>query len=247
MKIVSTLVQIRLSRVVVLLLLLLHAGLLAYGAAWHSPTNDEVAHLSAGISHWYFRTFELYRVNPPLVRMLAAFPVLFARPFTDWSHLQGEVRPEWTVGTDFVEANGEQCFWYFTLARWACIPLSLAGGYICFRWATDLYGRMAGFLALILWCFCPNVLAQGQLITPDMGGTALGVAAGYFFWRWLREPSWSTAFVGGATLGLAELTRSTWLVLFLLWPLLWLVFKYLKPRISDRGAWSHQAIQLCSI
>ena len=33
-------------------LLAIHAGLLAYGAAIHSPSIDEVGHLAAGLSHW---------------------------------------------------------------------------------------------------------------------------------------------------------------------------------------------------
>ena len=67
----------------------------------------------------------------------------------------------------------------FTLARWACIPFSLLGAYVCYRWAADLYGELAGAWSLVLWCFSPNILAHAQLITPDLGATALGVTAGY--------------------------------------------------------------------
>ncbi len=66
-------------------LLTIHIGLLAYSAWAHSPTFNEPAHLAAGMSHWQFGRFELYRVNPPLVRMLAALPVLAAGAKTDWA------------------------------------------------------------------------------------------------------------------------------------------------------------------
>ncbi len=66
-------------------LLAIHAGLLAYGAAIHSPSIDEVGHLAAGLSHWQLGRFDLYHVNPPLVRMIAVVPVLFVQPKTDWS------------------------------------------------------------------------------------------------------------------------------------------------------------------
>src|SRR4029453_17991507 len=101
--------------------------------------------------------------------------------------------PEAEVGRAFVSANLDWWFGYFVLARWACIPLSLLGGYVCWRWAADLYGPYAGLLALVLWCFCPNVLAHAQMITPDTGAAALGVTAAYAFWRWLKAPT-----VGGA-------------------------------------------------
>jgi hypothetical protein len=57
-------------------LLAVQAALLAWSAYIHSPTTDEIAYLPAGISHWQFGRFELYRANPPLVRMVAALPVL---------------------------------------------------------------------------------------------------------------------------------------------------------------------------
>jgi hypothetical protein len=39
-----------------------------------SPTLDEPAHLVSGISHWRSGDFSLYRVNPPLVRLVATIP-----------------------------------------------------------------------------------------------------------------------------------------------------------------------------
>ena len=59
-------------------LLTLHAGLLAWSATRHSPTLNEPGHLVAGISYWKFGRFELYRVNPPLVKLIAALPVMAA-------------------------------------------------------------------------------------------------------------------------------------------------------------------------
>ncbi|MBF6596556.1 MAG: glycosyltransferase family 39 protein, partial [Thermaceae bacterium] len=234
------------SRVLVPLLLLGHAALLAWGDSRHSPTIDEVGHLPAGLSHWQFGQFDLYRVNPPLVRIVAALPVFLAQPTIDWpprSQAPSKHTP-FHIGSAFIAANGPRSFWYFTLARWACIPFSLLGGYICFLWARDLYGRLAGLLALTLWCFSPNILGNAQMITPDTGAAALGAAAGYTFWRWLRRPCWTRALLAGITLGLAELTKSTWIILFMLWPLLWLVWRWSKRRSPIPPRWRAEAMQL---
>jgi Dolichyl-phosphate-mannose-protein mannosyltransferase len=214
-------------------LLLVHAGLLMYGAAVHSPSIDEVGHMAAGLSHWKFERFDLYHVNPPLVRMVAVVPVLFAEPKYDWSAYSDApgARSEFQVGRDFITANGERSFWFFTWARWVCIPFSLLGGTICYRWARELYGDWSGLLALTLWCFGPNILANGQMITPDMGATAFGLTAAYFFWKWLKEPSWEFAFSAGLALGLAELSKTIWILLFAFWPLLWLI--WLARRASE--------------
>jgi hypothetical protein len=228
-------------------LLLLHAGLLAWAATRHSPTLDEPAHLAAGVAAWQLGRPEVYPVNPPLVRMLAALPVVCARPATDWSDFYGGTRPEFGVGMHFLHANRDRWFWYLILARWACIPLSLLGGYVCWRWAGELYGPRAGLLALALWCFCPNVLAYAQQLTGDAGAAALGVTAAYRFWRWLREPTAGRTFLAGVCLGLAELAKMTWVVLFLLWPLLWILDRSLRRGEGDGRPWRVQGGQLVLI
>jgi hypothetical protein len=230
-------------------LLLIHASLLSYGAAVHSPCIDEVGHMAAGLSHWKLGRFDLYHVNPPLVRMVAVVPVLWAQPKYDWSQYSDDpgARSEFGIGRQFITDNGERSFWFFTWARWACIPFSLLGGYICYRWARELYGEWSALLALTLWCFGPNILANGQLITPDMGATALGVTAGYLFWKWLKEPRWEFAALAGSALGIAELTKMTWVLLFALWPLLWLIWKMPEVRSLSLRGWLNQAGQLALI
>ena len=63
------------------------------------------------------------------------------------------------------------------------------------------------------------------MITPDMGATALGVTATYVFWKWLKRPGWMLALAAGMALGLALLTKTTWIILFALWPALWLLWQ----------------------
>jgi hypothetical protein len=225
----------RLRQVLVGSLLLCQAIMLAVGATLHSPAMDDIAHLAAGISHWELRRFDLFKVNPPLVRIVAALPTIAAGAKTDWRrYVKGiDMRAEFPVMDDFVRANGKRTIWLVTLARWGLIPLMLLGGWICYRWARELYGDAAGVMALVLWCFCPNVLAYGQILTADAGAAALGVAASYTFWKWLREPAWDRALVTGIVLGLAELTKTTWVVLFGLWPAVWAVWRM----GSGAGGW----------
>lgn len=210
---------------VMLVVLFAHSAFLAWNVWCHSPTFAECPHLAAGISHWQYGRFELYRVNPPLVRMVAALPVLVAGAEMDWRDFDEApgARSEFLLGHVLVAMNGERSTWLVTLARWACIPFSVLGGYVCFRWARELFGDCAGVLALVLWCFSPDVLAHACLITPDVGASTVGVTAGYVFWKWLQNATLSRACQASLTLGLAELTKTTWLVLYPVWLLLWLV------------------------
>lgn len=226
------------SSVWVLALLSIHAGLLAGGAALHSPTIDEVGHMAGGLGIWQAGRFDLYCVNPPLVRMIAVLPVLLDRPQVDWGKPQQHPvhRQEFELGRKLIADTGPRAFWYFTWARWACIPFSLLGGYLCYRWARELYGDAAGLMALTLWCLCPNILAHAQLITPDTGAAAFGLLATYTFWHWLKAPSWSSTLLAGVALGFAELSKTSWVLLFALWPALWLACRCTRPAPSP-GPW----------
>jgi len=58
------------------MLLVLLAASTAWEARKDSATWDEVGHLAAGINHWRSGDFAYYRVNPPLVRLIACAPLM---------------------------------------------------------------------------------------------------------------------------------------------------------------------------
>lgn len=239
-------------RAVVAVLVLVHSVLLAWAAYRDSATLDEVGHFAAGLSHWHRGNFDQYRVNPPLVRMVACLPVLLAGPTIDTRGFDfrfdprsvGSLRPEFLSGRYIAGNLGAEYFWLLTLARWACIPFSVLGAVICFRWANELYGWQSGVLATALWAFCPNILAHGHLITPDVGAAALGVACLYMFWKWLRQATWARACGLGLVLGLAELTKTTWLILLPVLPILWLMYRMLGPPGLRGLRWRQEGGQL---
>ena len=214
--------------------LILHVSLLALSAIRHSPVVDEVGHLPSGLSHWRLQRFDLYSVNPPLIRTLATAPLHFTNvpvEFTGYQTLPRH-RPEFMIGAGWITTNRDTFRRDFTIARWACIPFSMLGAVVCMMWARDLYGPSAGLIALGLWCFCPNVLGHASLITPDAGAAALGVAACYVFRKWLTHRTLGWAAFSGVLLGLTLLTKLTWLFLLGLWPLGWIAGRIL---VRSRG------------
>ena len=106
------------------------------------------------------------------------------------------------------------------------IPLSLAGAVTAFRWARESFGETSAWIALVLWTFDPNILGNGALVAPDLGGSSMGLVAGYLLWRWLGQPNWSRAFFAGGGLGLALLSKSTLLILGPLWVVSWGVYRW---------------------
>ncbi len=228
-----------------LVLLVVHYGLAARSLILENPTVDEVLHLPAGVSYWQKGTFRLYHHNPPLVKLVAALPVVWAKPnveplyFTDnWRSVEPSQVP---FGHEFAALNADRYFEFFRLARLMMPLFSIIGGLAVFAWSRRLYGTSGGLLSLALWVFCPNILAHARLVTSDLGATAIGVAATYLFWRFIQERTWKWAFLAGIALGLAQLTKFSMLVLYAVWPFLWLVYLVLAvpngrwPRYIGRG------------
>ncbi len=205
------------------LLLSIHSGMLAWIAIWNSPVCDEVAHLTAGLYGWRHGHFFLYRVNPPLVKLVASIPAALGDPVTDWSKIADgpSLRMEFDVGRDFIHANAPNGYRYHTYGRLLCLPFTVLGGWLCFLWGRALYGPRSGLIACLLWCVNPVVLGWGSTFTPDAAAASFGLLAAYTFRNWLQQGTWTSALWGGLTLGLCELTKMTWIVLFPLWLILW--------------------------
>jgi hypothetical protein len=213
--------------VAVIALLTLHYALAARSLLQENPTVDEVVHMPAGITYWQKGTFRLYHHNPPLVKLVAALPALWAKPIMEPVYAQDSWQSQYpdqaTFAHTFAYFNAARYFELFQLARLPMPLFSIVGGLAVFAWSRRLYGTLGGLLSLTLWVFCPNILAHTRLITTDMGSTAIGVAATYVFWRYLHQPSWRWACAAGVMLGLAQLTKFTMLLLYAVWPFLWLV------------------------
>lgn len=239
-----------LIRLWLLLCISMHFLIVCFQIHHNSANVDEFAHLVAGVSHRKFGSFDLYRVNPPLVRMVAALAVFRSDEEADWSSLRVDSpysRAEFIIGRDYVRRHGFAAFSDLTIARWLCLPFGLVALWVCYSWASQLYGPISGVLAVSLLCCCPSQLAWASSITPDAAAASLGVLAGYAFWLWLQRPTLLRAVAAAVALGVAELTKSTWIILFGIWPLLWALWKLqfqLKEEKTEIEARAVEAGQL---
>jgi hypothetical protein len=95
------------------------------------------------------------------------------------------------------------------IARLPSLLLGVLLGWLVWSWARSLFGLRGGALALLLYTFCPNVLAHGHLITTDISTALAMFGATYAFWRYLDRPSRGRLLVAVAAFGLAQLTKTT--------------------------------------
>ncbi len=219
-----------------LVVLATHAALAFHALRQNCVTVDEGGHVLSGLLVWEAGRMDCYAVNPPLVKALVALPVAASGPCLPESVLW-QISAQWIPQHEqFVQANAG---WYLELifrARAVLVALSVLGGWLVYRWASELFGTASGLTALALWAFCPNVLCWAGVCTVDLGATVLGLAAAYAFRHSLLSPGWPQAVWAGCVLGLALLSKFTLLVFYPVFLLVWLAAWWRgRDSVSHRG------------
>ena len=216
---------------------LLFGVLLCTSIIVHSPPIDETAHLSAGLSHWESGRIQLYGVNPPLIRLLAAIPVRFARPNYDWSAYSvvwGD-RSEFAVGRRFFAVNGPRSIHYYRIARWFLLPFAFVGVWGLFRLAKELLNHSA-VVAIGLCAISPLMISHASLITSDAWAGLGGVLFVLTFRHYFQTRSVLHAAVVGAAAGYLICTKATWLVVLPLVVTAGIAMRFEKQNLHFRSA-----------
>ncbi len=178
-------------------------------AVQQSATFDEPVNLATGYVALRFGDHRLMPQNLPLVKLLAALPLLLAdvrmpeppHPWTDASR--------YAFAHSFLyEVNDADRL--LLLGRLAVLPLALLLGGLVFRWTRELFGRPAAAAALALYCFEPSILAQAGLVTTDLAVTCLMFGTVYGLYRVTQDGiTLPRLLLPGLALGLALLTKFT--------------------------------------
>lgn len=187
-------------------------------------TIDEGVHLTAGVSYWLTGDFRLNEEHPPLVKLLAALPVVFTKPTIDFESKSWKQGDQWAFAREFLYQQGNDADALLFLGRLPMIGLCLVFGFVLYLWGRKLAGDLGGLLTLGWFVFDPNFLAHGRYITTDIP-VALGYAATlYVFVRLLERWTWQRAVVFSAVFGLTQVTKFSALFLYaiiILTPVLW--------------------------
>ena len=200
-------------------------------------TFDEVAHIPAGYSYLTQHDMRLNPEHPPLIKNLAAFPLLFMNLNFDVSNQDfwtKKVNGQWTAGRHLLwQSNNNPdriIFW----ARIPIILLSLIFGLFIFKWAKEIAGVSAGLLAFIFYSFDPNILGHNHYVTTDLGIAAFFTFAFYYFLKFIKNPTWKNALIGGLFLGLLQLAKFSSIVAFPILGLILLFYPLIKKTSASR-------------
>ncbi|MEX2285668.1 MAG: glycosyltransferase family 39 protein [Planctomycetaceae bacterium] len=197
-------------------------------------THDEYWHLPVGLLNLKTGRFDYDNLNPPLVRMWAALPLLLTARVPDPIDTGLDATGH---GDAFLAANGENYHELFAHGRWMIVVLSVATGVVLAVWAHELFGNAAAILTALFWSACPTVLMNAALVTTDLGAAFFFAATLYTVWKHARRPSWKAALCIGLLLGMAQLAKYTSIVLFPLAALVWLLLRFGNNKVEARSLW----------
>jgi len=190
-------------------LLLFFAGICFKSQKWVSVTIDEFAHLPAGYYYWLTGDFQIYHKNPPLVKMIFSLPLLFEKPNAEryLNRLPKSAWYTWLYATDFMLKNWDHYIKIFESARVMVILMGMVLGLLVYLYSRSLYGKAGAFLSLLVYIFCPNMIAHSQMATVDTGASLFIFIAVVSLVFYLKNPSWKRAMLAGVGLGLAQLSK----------------------------------------
>lgn len=223
----------RLLSAIVLTYFILIFGLVTITAfLWKSPTVDEPQHLFAGYSHLKWRDFRANPEHPPLAKIWAALPLLSfeikdPRPSsTHWDRIPedksgGLEASDHTAAMAskflFADNDAESLFFYSKLQM---IALGILLGIFVYLWSKELFGLEAAIASIFIYGLDPNIMAHSQIIHTDIPFSVFFFIATYFYWRAMRDLTWTNLACGSLFFGLAGITKYSFPAMVLVWVML---------------------------
>jgi hypothetical protein len=174
-------------------LLLLYVFMAVSATTQKSVTFDEINFVTLGYLYWTQPPNHLQPENGIFAQAWAALPLL-----ADHLHAPQETGEPWSN----LGFYGEYYRFFYsmgndptTMLLQARAMVSLLGatlGALIFFWSRELFGMAGAFISLLLFVFCPNMLAHGALVTTDMAAALGFFAATFCFWKLSHIVSWRT-------------------------------------------------------
>ena len=174
-----------------------------------SATMDELAHIPAGYSYVKYLDYRLNPEHPPLLKALAALPLLDMNlkfP-TDSPKWEKEVNNQWDIGSIFLFQSGNNPDKIVQSARIFPIIITLLTIVLIYLWSRELLGKWWALLPAFLFAASPAVLAHGHYVTTDIAAAFGFLLATYLFTKFLNRRNGLNLILAGVGLGIALLLK----------------------------------------
>lgn len=205
-----------LSLVMAGFLLLVMIVEVAFSTRQESPSWDEGDHIYSGYMNWLHDEYDLNPEHPPLVKLVATLPLLGLklkvpqrqrRFFKDEAYFGGHALlfnngPRYTVDVLLFRVH------------MAVLVFGLGLALLLFIAGREMFGPLAGLIAMALFVFDPTVLTNAPFVTTDIGATCGFFASVYLFYRFSNRANLPRAVACGIVLGLTLASKHSAVLLF---------------------------------
>lgn len=185
--------------------LLIFSYVMAVTALKHkSVTFDEIGHLTGGYSIWWKNDYRLVPDNGNLSQRWAAIPALWRKDrFPSMDQSDWHVSNVFSMGDQFFYKMGNDADALLWSGRAMMGLIIVAIGALIYFWSRSLFGPTGALVSVVLWSFCPTVLAHGALVTSDMMVSLFFFTTIGILWRLLHRVSiWNVLLLGLSLLAL---------------------------------------------
>jgi hypothetical protein len=173
-----------------------------------SATIDEFGNLPLTIAYWKPGALHIDPGNPPLTRWIQGIPFLKQPPDLGATRAElAAIETSWDLGYRFERVHSADYHQLLVRARWGSLFMLLAVVLGVYLWARRLSGPRAAVASAMLAAVCPNLLAHGRLVTPDIGVTAAILWAGWAAQRAFDHPTALRVVLAGLLAGIACLAK----------------------------------------
>ncbi|BCL32866.1 glycosyl transferase [Streptomyces aurantiacus] len=171
-------------------------------AVEQTPTIDEPVYVATAEVYLKEHSFRYNPEHPPLGKLIIASGLVF----TDARLDSGFVGSQTALGRHVLYESGNDPGHLMLYARLPVIVLTLLFGLVVLAFARDLTGPAGGLVALALYAFSPDVIANGSLATLDVPAAGFLLTCVWLLWRARRRPYFYLPLAGVA-LGAATATK----------------------------------------
>ncbi|MCX6339512.1 MAG: glycosyltransferase family 39 protein [Candidatus Aureabacteria bacterium] len=218
----------RSTRLLICLLLALCALQAVASMRQQSMVTDEIVTFLPGYAELTTGNFRLTYEHPPLSKYIAAIPLLFLKPDLPLDHPAWREANSPALGLHFLYHNRVDAERIIFWGRMGIVACGCLLGFLVYLWASLLFGKLSGVMALFLYCFCPNILAHAGVATSDMAAACFIFLAVFSLWCFCRRPNWPGLLLVATCLALAQLSKFSAFLLFPIYVILYCA-AYLSP------------------
>lgn len=204
----TTFAFLRTKRAAYTVLLISAAALVAlhfWFMSANSATSDEFVQIESGYRQLQCGDYAVTPENPPLAKLVAAFPIrrwqLSGFMFPCGSQVTPSRGPDFFIATNILTSpNAPALLWE---ARAAMLVFPLALLVMVFFAARSFFGYTAAAFAAVLLAFEPSLIAHGSLATLDMAFATCMFAVSWAAYEYASKPSPVRLVILGLAMGLA--------------------------------------------